>query len=91
MVTPLFPIWYEDMTSRYLDPRQKYYFESVLGGLPVIGAYFTARDKVAYMEDYMRNRGLDWSNIKYPTMTHGYSGVAGLTSFVSSNIERLYR
>lgn len=91
MVIPLFPIWYEDTTDRFLDGRQKYYFESFLGGLPVIGAYFTARDKVRYMEDYMRNRGLSWDDIKYPTMTVGYSGVSGLTNFVSNNIARLYR
>lgn len=68
-----------------------YYYRNVMGSLPVIGSVYTSMDRLAYMEDYMANRGLDWSNIQYPTMTMGYQGVSGLTNFVSSNIERLYK
>ena len=71
--------------------RDIYYMESVLSGIPGVGAFYSARDKMRYMDDYMANRGISYSSVKYPSMTVGYQGVSGLASFVSSNIERLYR
>ena len=43
-----------------------------------------------YMEDYIENRGLSWSDIKYPTRTQGMQGVGSVLNYVSRNIERLY-
>lgn len=85
--------WYNQglLGINWDDPRTQYYAKAVLGGLPIIGPFFQAFDKINYMDDYMENRGLDWSSVKYPSMTVGYQGVSGLTNFVSSNIMRLYK
>lgn len=74
-----------------LDDRTKYYLEAFVSGLPFVGPLISARDKVNYMDDYIENRGLSYGDILYPSMTVGYQGVSGLASFVSSNIEKLYR
>lgn len=69
--------------------------KNTLSGLPVIGNYFTISDQTQYMQDYLNNRGLSWSDIKYPTLTGNTSGYSGLgrsmTNFVSSNIKSLYK
>lgn len=70
--------------------RNNYYFGAIMSGVPVVGSVYRAIDSVSYMDDYMRNTGLSYSDILYPTRTAGY-GVSGLTSFVSSNIEKLYK
>lgn len=77
--------------SSVVDDRILYYARAVIGGLPVIGDVMEAWDKARYMDDYMENRGLSYSDILYPSMTIGYQGVAGLTNFVSENIVRLYK
>lgn len=77
--------------SAVIDDRSMYYIRSVISGLPIIGTFLQAQDKVRYMDDYMANRGLSYADILYPSMTSGYQGVAGVTNFVSENILRLYR
>lgn len=74
-----------------LDARTQYYLEAIASGIPIVGSFIQARDKVNYMDDYLSNRGLGYEDFLYPSMTVGYQGVSGLSSFVSSNIERLYR
>ena len=59
-------------------------------GLPGIGPIIKAQDNWNYINDYMENRGLSWSDVKYPSRL-GNSGAGGVVSFVSSNIEKLYR
>lgn len=71
--------------------RNNYYYGAFLSGIPIVGNIYRAMDSVSYMNDYMKNTGLSWTSIKYPTRTVGYSGTSGLTSFVSSNISKLYR
>lgn len=58
--------------------------------IPVVGDVLKAVDTVRYYDDYMDNRGLTWADVEYPTRL-GSSGFSGLTNFVSSNIERLYK
>lgn len=67
--------------------------ESVYWGssLPVVGSAFRAVDNYRYITDYMRNSGLDWSDVKYPTRLTGAGSAGGVVSFVSSNIKNLYR
>lgn len=77
--------------SDVLDDRTMYYIRSFVSGIPIIGDFLEAQDKVRYMDDYVKNRGLSYSDILYPSMTVGYRGVSGLANFVSSNIENLYR
>jgi hypothetical protein len=79
------------------SPESQFQFkvQSIAGGLfTPLGMYHRARDNVNYMNDYMENTGLSWSDIRYPTRTPGYSGYSGyggIVSYVSKNIERLYR
>lgn len=71
----------------------EYRAQALLAGFPVIGGFLRSRDNWNYMLDYMTNRGLSWSDIKYPTRTAaGIDGsFGGLLNFVSHNIGRLYR
>ena len=90
-----FPSLYENLADHFLTAQQKYYFEAMASNTPIIGGYFRARDAVKYMNDYLVNRGLTYEDILYPSMTTGFSGVAGgssaMVNYVSSNIERLYK
>lgn len=65
-------------------------FRYIASGLPGIGPVIQAQDNWNYINDYMENRGLSWSDVKYASRL-GNSGSSGIMSFVSSNIERLYR
>lgn len=88
-----YPTW-QDVSSMPTD-RESYFWQAFLGGLiPPLGAYYSARDSVHYMDDYMSARGLSYSDIRYPSMTTGYQGVSSLggsLNFVSDNIMRLYK
>lgn len=59
--------------------------------VPVIGSVFRAIDNHRYITDYMRNTGLSWSDVRYPTRLIGAGSASGAVSFVSSNIKNLYR
>lgn len=75
------------------DAMIRYRAQALLAGFPVVGGIIRARDNWNYMQDYMTNRGLSWSDIKYPTRTVGGvdASIGGSLNFVSKNIERLYR
>lgn len=59
--------------------------------LPVIGGFLRSRDNWNYINDYMSNRGLSWSDVKYPSRVAGASTSGYGLNFVSSNIENLYK
>lgn len=84
--------WYFYDTPR---DRTQYRIQSWLSGMsPVMDGYYRNRDNMAYMDDYMRNRGVSWSNVKYPSRTVGWSAgsSAGHTvRSVSRNVTSLYR
>lgn len=64
-----------------------------LSGAPVVGGFIHSEDNWNYMNDYLRNRGMDWSDVKYPSRlpsVNPLGGLQGMLSFVSSNIENLY-
>ena len=90
---PIFGLYGEGLITP--DAKTSYYLQGILSGLPLVGpafnAYYSTRDKVKYMDDYMSNTGLDYADIQYPTMTAGYQGISSGMNFVSSNVERLYR
>lgn len=70
------------------DKRELEYMASQV---PFIGDLITARDNYNYITDYMRNRGLSWEDMRYPSRVTGSgSGYYGAVSFVSDNIKRLY-
>lgn len=81
-------------SSELLDRNamMQYRAQSFLAGMPVVGNIMQSRDNWRYMQDYMENRGLSWSSIKYPTRTvAGVDRTFGSLNYVSSNIERLYK
>lgn len=71
--------------------RLMYQVSSVATAIPVLGDFVRARDDWRYMDDYMRNRGLSYRDLKYPSRTVGGSEFRGSVSFVSSNVTKLYR
>lgn len=74
--------------------KMRYYMDVVMGGMPVVGPFFKAYDDLQYMDDYLGNRGMSYGDIRYPSRTPGASlgsAAGGGLSFVSKNIERLYR
>lgn len=91
----------DDLTS-YLtevpDDEQQFKIQQFLYGADPTGVYrgyLETRDSSNYWNDYFRNTGLTWSDVKYPTRMYGY-GSAGSTvrsafNYVSRNIGRLYR
>lgn len=44
--------------------------------IPILGNIAHAFDSDAYISDYLHNRGLDWSDLAYPTMNKG-AGAGG--------------
>lgn len=88
---------YEDPTAKALhevfgsggDPALRNQFLYFVSGIPIVGDIARSYDNWSYLNDYMENRGITWDQIKYPTrLGSTYSAVP---SFVSSNIEKLYR
>lgn len=75
------------------NAMMQYRARAYLAGFPVIGGILKSRGNWNYMYDYMTNRGLSWTDIKYPTRT--VAGVdnsaSAMLNFVSSNIEKLYK
>lgn len=72
--------------------KQAMFFVS---GLPVVGDIAVMADSFRSFQDYMKNTGLDWSDIVYPALTGRRFGTSrsayGALNYVSSNINRLYR
>lgn len=95
MVHNVFNLWQaykNNATAMGVSPKDAYWSYNLASGIPVIGDFLRASDSSNAMADYMRNRGLDWNDIKYPTRTLG-NGVSGYTSgilSISRNISRLY-
>nr|WCR62148.1 MAG: hypothetical protein [Smacoviridae sp.] len=64
-------------------------------GLPIIGDIWKAMDQHKQNADYMENRGIDWSDVKYPALVntgsnYAYNVINRGTSFVSDNVKSLY-
>lgn len=70
--------------------REQYYTQSFLSGASrIMAGLYSARDNTAYMDDYLRNRGMTYADIKYPVRTAGFGAYSGLGS-VSSSVLGLY-
>lgn len=68
-----------------------------LAGVPVIGDFIRWNDNRNFMNDYMKNYGLSWDDVRYPShlpgagnLGRGVSSGAMMGGFVSSNLARLY-
>lgn len=79
-----------DVIYGKLDARSQYAWDTFLRGLPGIGSVYQTKDNLAYMDDYLRNRGLDYSSIKYPSRTAGFQSLGSTLNYVSSNVNKLY-
>lgn len=77
-----------------LSRADKNKIEYAMSQVPVLGGFISARDNWNYVNDYMRNRGVSWDRMPYPSMVRGAGSigraVTGAYSFVSSNIKDLY-
>lgn len=75
------------------------YFRWQMSQTPIVGDFMRAMDQQKYWNDYLRNRGMTWKNVKYPALLGGQTAVgagfnAGYTAIgavVSKNLLRLYR
>lgn len=75
------------------------FFRWEMSQFPIVGDFYRAMDQQKYWNDYLRNRGMTWKNVKYPALLGGQTAVgagvnAGYTAMgamVSRNILRLYR
>lgn len=64
-----------------------------LSSAPVVGGMVRSEDNWNYINDYLRNVGLDWSDVKYPSRVGSIPALGSLSagiSFVSENIKELY-
>lgn len=61
-----------------------------MASAPIIGGMFQAAGNYEYYNDYLGNRGLSWSDARYPTRLSSGNWGSGV-AFVSKNIGRLYR
>lgn len=61
--------WYKQPVHSKSDYNLKQFARS----LPFVGNIFQAEDNTARMEDYLRNRGLDYSNVRYNSAPFGLS------------------
>lgn len=77
------------------DPETKAYWDNwaryIASGFPIIGPIVRASDDWKYINDYMKNVGLTWADVEYPSRISGSGSVGSLLNFVSSNIEDLYK
>lgn len=62
----------------------------LLSGAPVVGGMVTTYYNTKYYDDYLKNRGMSWSDVLYPGRLNA-GGYGSAVSFVSKNIEKLYR
>lgn len=73
--------------------RWKYH----MSGVPFLGDFIRAGDQTRYFQDYLSNRGIDWSRVEYPSMNIGAGSYARASTnlalgsfYVSKNIDRFY-
>lgn len=52
---------------------------------------FEIYDQIQYMNDYMKNRGLTWNDMKYPTLAKHAGGSGNGLSYNWKAIKRLYK
>lgn len=71
-----------------------------MSGVPFIGDFIRASDQTRYFYDYLNNRGIDWSKVKYPSLNIGSGSYLGAGAnvvygagyaYVSKNLMSLYR
>ena len=79
-----------DINIDFDEDKVRYMAKTTIAGLPIIGDIYRSYDNMRYMQDYIDNRGLSWSDIKYPTRTQGMQSFGSTVNFMSKNILSLY-
>lgn len=84
--------WKAVMDLIGLDQGDANRAQAMLSNVPVIGDVLQWQQKNEQFTDYLDNRDLSWSDVKYPALQGlGVGSVArSASSFVSKNIDRLY-
>lgn len=59
-INAAFEQWYQDWSH---DP----YWSSLASELPVVSAFYKARENRDYWDDYMANTGMHYRDVRYPT------------------------
>lgn len=73
--------------SLELQNKSKY----LLANFPVLGGFVRSLDNMNYMNDYLKNRGLSWTDVRYASRLSGSGSLgSGGLNYVSSNIYKLY-
>lgn len=89
------PKWWDDVGQWMGSPYGRWQ----MSRLPVVGDFMRAMDQQKYYNDYFRNTGLSWNDVKYPALLGGQnafgagtsSGYAIAGGMISRNLMRLYR
>ena len=78
------------------NSESQFRVQSFLYGFDPTGlyrGYIDQRDLANYWNDYFKNTGLTWEDVKYPSLMRGYGSVGTYSRSVfsfSKNIARLY-
>lgn len=87
--------WVNEFNTKYaynVDPATANQWLYWAGGLPGIGGFLQANAEYSEFNDYLRNRGISWADVKYPAK-RGVNFGRGFSSgfnFVSKNLDWLY-
>lgn len=86
---------YSENPTSYLpsdmSDDQKKMFELFFGSIPGYKDLLQLRDTYNYWNDYLKNTGMDWSDLLYPSRMSGFGAGSDVLNYVSSNVTRLYR
>lgn len=79
--------WMPSRRMAGLSERSRYRLGEVERGLPIIGPWLSSADNTDKVQDYLDNRGMDWSQIRYYQAS---TGTAQAVNSTVSSIASLY-
>lgn len=86
--------WKAVMDLIGLDDADAKRAQSLVSDIPIIGDALQLQQRHEQISDYLDNKDMDWSDVKYPALLGG-TGVGRLAknakNFVSNNVENLYK
>lgn len=77
----------KSLSDAYSAPNRSqfdYEWKQFAQGLPLIGSYLSASDHERQMSDYLKNRGLDWSDVRYNQAPFGQMYGGAIANMVNS-------
>lgn len=84
--SPLIDIGFDALYSTGYGKKMAY----DLSGIPLIGSYVQSYDNKRYMDDYMKNTGMSWDDVKYPSMVRGAGSSTSPILPTVNSLKRLY-